>query len=61
MFTRTKNKNSRIKNVGCKNIFFQLLDAKKKMKLQLPWAFCKPRSKKSRYIGSGALAELIFL
>jgi hypothetical protein len=32
-FTRTKNKNSRILNVGCKNISFQLPYAKK-LKLQ---------------------------
>jgi hypothetical protein len=29
MFSRTKNKNSGIKNVGCKNVFFQLPDANK--------------------------------
>ena len=29
MFSRTKNINSRIKNVGCRKLFFQLPDAKK--------------------------------
>jgi hypothetical protein len=33
----------------------------KKMKLRLPWAICKPRSKLSRYISPGAFAELFFL
>ena len=45
-FSRTKNQNSRISNVGCKNISFELTYAKK-LKLQLPWAFCNTRLKKA--------------
>ena len=45
-FSRTKNQNSRISNVGCKHISFELPYAKKR-KLQLPWAFCNTRLKKT--------------
>jgi hypothetical protein len=58
-FSRTKNQNSRISNVGCKNILFELFYAKK---IETPTNLSFLQSAlKNAYIGSGALAELFFL
>jgi hypothetical protein len=59
-FPRTKNHNSRISNVGCKKILFELPYAKK-IETLTTLGFLRSAFKKCLYIGSGDLAKLFFV